>query len=107
MPGMPNRQTPPQASLFDSPNATAAVSVADAAAPDATASVDAAPLPLPEFLTAPPAPPLRTSKARVPWWARVLGAVLYPWLLLDIAADPGEEHHSPIVTVAIWLLSIV
>ena len=101
MPGMPNRQTPPQASLFDSPNATDAVSVADAAAPDATASVDAAPLPLPEFLTAPPAPPLRASKARVPWWARVLGAVLDPWLQLDIAADPvrGSEDQRPICYV--------
>ncbi len=129
MRGMPNRQPPPQASLFDPPNTNDPASVADAAAPESTLPRDAAPLPLPEFLTAKappataapvtddtatakpaaitegsptlPAPPLRTSKVRVPWWARGLGAVLDPWLQLDIAADSvrGHEDQRPICYV--------
>jgi glycerol-3-phosphate O-acyltransferase len=94
---MPNRQTPPQASLFDPPPADGTLPATGGDAVT-TAASDAAPLPVPEFVTSGHAetataapsttlPTARTSNARAPLWARMLGAVLDPWLTLDIESD--------------------
>ena len=96
---MQTRQTPSQASLFDTP-APADASVAAPGAP-------AEPLPLPDFLatdahvagTSPLAPP--PPRASVPLWARALGRLLKPWLTLDIDAgtQPTFDPARPICYV--------